>query len=258
MKKNIFNLAIMATFILALASCKKDPVTPTPTPTPKEGKVLLEFSNKVGTENLKMDGTVYKNQNGDDFTVTKFNYYISNIKLNNNDGNSAFTESESYHLLEQSNTTSLNFSLAKVPAGTYKSITFTIGVDSLRNVSGAQTGALDPSNGMFWSWSSGYIMLKMEGTSPQSPQAGNILRIHVGGFSGANNTVKTVTINLPNTITVNGDENHIHLSADLAKLFGPSNITSFASTSVIHMPGTDAKKIADNYASMFNVTAAGK
>ncbi len=255
MKKHFFHIALIAAFAAALASCKKDPEASTPTP--KEGKVLLEFSNKVGTENLKMDGTVYKNQNGDDFSVTKFNYYISNIKLNSIDG-SNFAEVESYHLLEQSNTTSLNFSLAKVPAGTYKSITFTIGVDSLRNVSGAQTGALDPANGMFWSWSSGYIMLKMEGTSPQSPQAGNILRIHVGGFSGANNTVKTVTINFPNTITVNGDENHVHLSADVAKLFGPSNVTSFASTSVIHMPGADAKKIADNYASMFSVTAAGK
>jgi hypothetical protein len=265
MKKNIFNLAILATFVLALASCKKDPVAPTPTPTPtdttstkKAGTVLIEFENKVGSLGLKMDGTVYKNQNGDDFTVTKFNYYISNIKLNGNDGNTAFTESESYHLLEQSNAASLDFSLAKVPAGTYKSITFTIGVDSLRNVSGAQTGALDPANGMFWSWSSGYIMLKMEGTSPQSPQAGNILRIHVGGFSGVNNAVKTVTINFPNTITVNGDENHVHLSADVAKLFGPSNVTSFASTSVIHMPGAAAKNIADNYASMFSVTEAGK
>jgi hypothetical protein len=257
MKKRFFPITLMAIFAVAFASCQKDPVTPTPSLTPKEGKVLLEFSNKVGTDNLKMDGTVYKNQNGDDFTVTKFNYYICNIKLNKIDG-SNFAEVESYHLLEHNTPASLNFNLAKVPAGTYNSISFTIGVDSLRNVSGAQSGALDPAKGMFWSWSSGYIMLKLEGTSPQSTQAGNILRIHVGGFSGANNTVKTVSIDFPNTITVNANENHIHLSADVAKLFGPSNITSFASTSVIHMAGADAKKIADNYASMFSVTAAGK
>lgn len=243
----------MAAFTFGISSCKKDPVTPAT----KEGTVLLEFNNKVGSDNLKMDGTMYKNQNGDDFKVTKFNYYISNIKLNNTDGGT-YAESESYHLLEHETPASLNFSLAKVPAGTYKSITFTIGVDSLRNVSGAQTGALDPAKGMFWSWSSGYIMLKLEGSSPQSTQAGNILRIHVGGFSGANNTVKTVTLNLPNNITVNGDENHIHLNADALKLFGPTNIISFASTSVIHMPGTDAKKLADNYTSMFSVSLAGK
>lgn len=261
MKKNIFNLAIMATFVLALASCKKDPVTPTPTPTPtaKEGTVMLEFDNTVGSQDVKMDGTVYKNQNGDDFTVSKFNYYISNVRLNNKDAAAAnFTEPESYHLIEESNTSTHSFSMSKVPAGTYKSITFTIGVDSLRNVSGAQTGALDPAKGMFWSWSSGYIMLKMEGTSPQSTAASKELRIHVGGFSGVNNTIKTLTLDLPTAITVNGDENHIHLNANMMRLFGHENIINFATTSVIHMPGAGAKKIADNYASMFSVTAAGK
>jgi hypothetical protein len=254
MKNNILKIAAIAVLAIAFNSCRKDETT---TPTPKSGSVLLEFSNKVGTDNLKMDGSTYKNQNGDDFTVSKFNYYISNIKLNNKDG-SAYAETESYHLLEQSNPSSLNFSVAAVPAGTYKSITFTIGVDSLRNVSGAQSGALDPANGMFWSWASGYIMVKMEGTSPQSTAASNELRIHVGGFTGVNNTLSTVTLDLPNTITVNGDENHIHLSADVQKLFGPSNIISFATTNVVHMPGADAKRVADNYKNMFSVTAAGK
>lgn len=252
MKKNIFNLAVIAIIAVTVVSCKKDPA-----PTAKEGTVLLEFANKVGTENLRMDGTMYKNQNGDDFKVTKFNYYISNIKLNNTDG-SSFSETESYHLLEHNTPASLSFSLAKVPAGTYKSITFTIGVDSLRNVSGAQTGALDPAKGMFWSWSSGYIMLKMEGTSPQSAAASNELRIHVGGFNGANNTVNTVTLSFPNNITVNGDENHVHLNADILKMFGPGNVISFATLSVVHMPGADAKKVADNYKNMFSVSLAGK
>lgn len=255
MKKNIFNLAMIATLAISVVSCKKDPANPTPSP--KEGTVLLEFANKVGTENLRMDGTMYKNQNGDDFNVTKFNYYISNIKLNNTDG-SSFAETESYHLLEHNKPASLNFSLAKVPTGTYKSITFTIGVDSLHNVSGAKAGALSPDYGMFWSWSTGYIMLKMEGTSPQSPAASNELRIHVGGFSGANNTIKTVTLDLPNSITVNGDENHIHLNADILKLFGTKNIINFATMYVVHMPGADAKKVADNYESMFSVALAGK
>jgi hypothetical protein len=255
MKKNIIKLAMIATFSFAIASCKKDPATPTPTP--KEGTVLLEFSNKVGTDNLKMDGTVYKNQNGDDFTISKFNYYISNIKLNNTDG-SSFSEVESYHLVEQNIPSSLNFSLAKVPAGTYKSITFTIGVDSLRNVSGAQTGALDPAKGMFWSWSTGYIMVKLEGTSPQSTQPDNKYQLHAGGFQGTNNTIRTLTLNLPNNITINGDENHIHLTADVQKLLGNPNPIKFGITSVIMSAGVNAKNLADNYAGMFSITAAGK
>lgn len=256
MKKNILKIAVIAAITIGSSACRKDENT-TPKPTAKEGKVLLEFYNKVGGNALKMDGTSYKNQNGDDFTVSKFNYYISNIKLNNTNG-SSYSEVESYHLLQQETPATLNFSLSAVPAGTYKSITFTIGVDSLHNVSGAQSGALDPANGMFWSWSSGYIMLKMEGTSPQSTAASNELRIHVGGFAGANNTLSTVTLALPNDIMVNNDENHIHLNADLVKMFGPTNIINFANTNVVHTPGVAAKKVADNYKDMFSVSIAGK
>ncbi|MCC6185593.1 MAG: hypothetical protein IT256_00420 [Chitinophagaceae bacterium] len=256
MKKNILKIAVIAAFTIASSACRKEENT-TPTPTAKEGTVLLEFYNKVGGNALKMDGTSYKNQNGDDFTVSKFNYYISNIKLNNADG-SSYAETESYHLLQQETPASLNFALSAVPAGTYKSITFTIGVDSLRNVSGVQSGALDPANGMFWMWSTGYIMVKMEGTSPQSTAASNELRIHVGGITSPNNTISTVTLALPNDITVNNDENHIHLTADLVKMFGSTNIIDFATTNVVHMPGAAAKKVADNYKDMFSVTLAGK
>ncbi|WP_316930094.1 MbnP family protein, partial [Hymenobacter sp. IS2118] len=42
--------------------------------------------------------------------------------------------------------------LKDIPVGDYQSVSFTVGVDSARNVAGAQTGALDPNNGMFWTW----------------------------------------------------------------------------------------------------------
>jgi hypothetical protein len=47
-------------------------------------------------------------------------------------------------------------------------IRFLLGVDSARNVSGIQTGALDPARGMFWTWNSGYVMAKIEGSSPSA------------------------------------------------------------------------------------------
>src|SRR5690606_18580217 len=76
-----------------------------------------------------------------------------------------------------------------VPAGYYVEIQYTMGVDSEKNVSGAQVGALSLSNGMFWDWNSGYIMLKAEGYSPQAENNG--FAFHLGGFSGADNIVTT-------------------------------------------------------------------
>lgn len=251
--KSLF-IAIIPLTIL-LASCKKDKGTPAPTGTGL-GKVKLEFFNTVGNSNLNLGNQWYTNENGDSFTVTKFNYYISNIKLNGV-GNS-YSEAESYHLLEASNAENMEFDLNNVPAGNYTSITYTIGVDSLRNVSGAQTGALDPANGMFWSWSTGYIMLKLEGVSPQSTQSDKTFVLHAGGFSGANSVVRTITLNLPNTLVVKSDSStHMHIAADVLKTLKAPNIIDFSTTNVIHMPGASAKRLADNYANMFTVTEVG-
>lgn len=256
--KKIFNYSVIVLLaVLGIAACKKDDdkkVTPDPEPT--TGTVKLEFFNRVGSSNLNLGNQWYKNENGDSFTVSKFNYYISNIKLNG-EGGAMFTETESYHLIQQADMSSMSFDLKEVPSGKYSSITFTIGVDSVRNVSGAQTGALDPANGMFWSWNSGYIMLKFEGNSPKSPEVGGQLMLHAGGFSGANSVLRTVTLSFPGEITVGSTDNHLHLEANVLALFKSPNKIDFSATNTIHMPGAAAKMLADNYANMFMVSDAG-
>ena len=247
-----FSILSLLSLITVVSSCKKDPDEVTPATT--TGSVALHFENTVGDSALVLNTSMYVNANLDTFNVSKFNYYISNIKLTRSDL-SVYTETESYHLLEAENSESLELVLNNVPVGDYIGIQFTIGVDSTRNVSGAQTGALDPANGMFWSWNNGYIMAKFEGTSPQSTAMGNMLMYHLGGFSGTNSVLKTVSPSFNSDVasvsaTVTPE---IHLKADLLEWFtSPSNI-NFASLSTIHMPGANAKLVADNYANMFSV-----
>ena len=57
----------------------------------------------------------------------------------------------------------MKLELADIPNGEYTKVNYTIGVDAARNTEGAQDGALDLVNGMFWSWNTGYIFMKMEG-----------------------------------------------------------------------------------------------
>jgi hypothetical protein len=168
---------------------------------------------------------------------------------------SVYTETESYHLLEADDEGSLEISLPNVPFGVYTSIQFMIGVDSTRNVSGAQTGALDPANGMFWSWSSGYIMTKLEGTSPQSTASGNIIMFHSGGFSGPNSVLKTVSPSF-NSATANVSASvtpEIHFKVDVLEMLTSPTTINFSTLNTIHMPGASAKTMADNYADMFSV-----
>ncbi|HEY1039465.1 MAG TPA: MbnP family protein [Bacteroidia bacterium] len=256
MKKSFLGLAIIA---VILGSCKKDPNDPQPstpgTPAATTGSLKIELENMVDTNELVLNTVNYVSANGDTFTVSKFNYFISNIKLTKSDG-SVYVESESYHLVKESDASSKTFTIANVPYGTYTAISFMIGVDSARNVSGAQTGALSQNNDMYWNWTTGYIMAKFEGTSPKSPATNHLLTYHMGGFKGVNSVLRTVTPSFnSSTATVSSSVTpEIHMKADLSEWFkNPTNNVNFATTHTIHMAGADAKAIADNYQKMFSV-----
>jgi hypothetical protein len=143
----------------------------------------------------------------------------------------------------------------QVPAGRYTKLGFLIGVDSIRNVSGVQTGALDPAEGMFWTWSTGYIMAKMEATSPNSTEPAQKVQYHIGGFSGTNNTLEWVELDLPaaaeptgttiSTIALRAEANAWFAGAAPLRIADHANITS---------PGPLAVQVAGNYANMFAVT----
>ena len=130
-----------------------------------------------------------------------------------------------------------------------------IGIDSARNNSGAQTGALDPANDMFWTWNSGYIMAKFEGASPQSAAAGNIVKFHIGGYGGANKTMRITNPSFNNDtakVTTNITP-EIHLSCNLLEWFSAPYVIDFSVINTAMSPGTTSNHIATNYADMFIV-----
>lgn len=239
--------------MLVFSSCKKDETTPLPTPTTS---IQLSFSNVVGTQPLTL-GTTYQyvNANGDSFCCTLYKYYISNIKFTDNNNNT-WSEPESYHLVSTSNPSSLSFTVNGIPAATYTSMSFMIGVDSARNVSGAQTGALDPANDMFWTWNTGYIMAKFEGKSPVSTLPAHSLQFHIGGYEGSTATQHIVSPSFGSStaIVTTSATPVIHIKSDVLEWFQSPSRINFAVDCGINSPGASAVMIANNYADMFTVT----
>ncbi len=94
---------------------------------------------------------------GDTVVFTKFKYYVSNLSLE--------AGQASYHLISIEDDKQADIHLAYTPQKQNLSTNFSfgIGIDSLRNSKGAQTGVLDPLQGMFWTWEQGYVFLKAEG-----------------------------------------------------------------------------------------------
>lgn len=233
-----------------MTSCRKrpDPVPPVTT-----GSLKMEFSNIVGDRALNLDLQQYVNAAGDSFTVSTYKYYISNIVLNGADGNK-YVEPNSYHLIDQATAASRKFKIDNVPVGDYTSVTFMIGVDSLHNSSGAQTGDLSPDKGMLWDWNTGYIMAKMEGKANTSTGPGKTFFLHISGYSGINSVLKTVTLPFPEKAIVSGDNiPNVHIFSDVQEWFRTPSTISFADFSNVMTVGKRALQIAGNYADMFVV-----
>lgn len=233
------------------------------------GTIQVQFDNIVGNQDLRLDSARYTNAAGEDFTVDKLNYYISNIKLTRMDG-SVFTvpQDSSYFLIRESNTASQKLTIRNVLTGDYTGIEFVVGVDSTRSVMDpsqpGRKGILDKDSGptneeaMYWDWNPGYIFLKMEGSSDSATTANGKYYYHIGGFGGWNertlNNLKTIKLNFPGqkAIVTTSIVSNVHIQADILKLFnGPTRLSIKENSGV--MFSEFSKNIADNYAGMFSV-----
>ena len=246
--------SLIAVFFIG---CKKDntTVTPDPTPTPEAttAAIKLVFGNKVGAKTLELDKP-YLLSTGDSVTFNKLNYYISNIVLTNSTG-ATYAVPESYFIVKQSSAASQTISV-QVPFGTYTSLKYMLGVDSARNVSGSQTGGLDPvyASDMYWSWSTGYIFFKMEGTSPASGSPQKALEYHIGGYKGTFKAQRNFTLDFLGqqaTVSKDGSTPLILIDADATELFqNPTKLDLKADYSIVSA-GSRANMIANNYADLF-------
>lgn len=247
----LISLAVLIGFI----SCKKDTSTtpePTPLPVASGGVIKIQFLNMVDTNQFMLNQN-FVNPKGDTVNISKFNYYISNIVITKND-NSTFVEPNSYHLVEAITPSTSVISLTNVPEGSYKSISFMLGVDSARNCSGAQDGDLDPARDMSWGWSTGYIMVKIEGTSPKSSSFTKSLTYHIGGYGGVNKTQRNFNFNFAST-TANVSKTAtplIHLSVNINEFFKTPNLIDVVTQFNQGVVGPTAKVYADNYADMIS------
>lgn len=216
-------------------------------PLAAQQQLAIRFHAVIGKMPL-VPGQAYVSALGDTIAINRFLFYVSHLSFVKKDGN-YFIPPAGYYLIDAFDSAAMDIRIT-VPDPAIRQISFLLGVDSLRNVSGIQTGALDPAHGMFWTWNTGYIMAKLEGTSPHLTVPGHRFSYHIGGFAGKWNVLKTITINLPDM----PDAVHtIDLYADVNSWF--KGVTEFhlQNESFCHSPGPLAVQFANNYAGMFSL-----
>jgi hypothetical protein len=265
-----YAIVLAAIFLCFMNSCSDSEGSPEPQNTAAEdGKLRIEFDNVVGDKNLVLNSVTYQNASKEDFVVSKFNYFISNIKLSRADGTVFVVPQDSSYFLVKEDTKASQFvTLNNVPAGDYNAVEFMVGVDSLRNTAPIEkrTGVLDPSggmmgDGMYWAWNSGYIFVKLEGTSPVGNPVNNKFYYHIGLFGGYSER----TVNNTRTVKVSFGESkasvsagktpEVHLLVDVLKIFdGPgARISIEANNSIMGGQPLKAQEVANNYVGMFTL-----
>ena len=216
----------------------------------KPHTITVRFRHKMGARDLQLFNETYTNSFGEPVTVTRFKYYIAHLNFTGAGQKEKILSGKTFLIDEAApGSKTLVFTTDGTPP---QVLSFVIGVDSLLNVSGVQTGALDPLNGMFWTWNSGYIFAKMEGKSDSSKAPAHYINWDVGGFRSPHNATRKIQLALPASIT-NATDPVIVIDADLLKWFDGDHAIRIAASPLCHQPGKLAMQIADNYSHMFTI-----
>jgi hypothetical protein len=247
---NLPKLCIVLLLGTAIISCQKE--LHFDKEPQNDHNLVLKFKPVVLYDSIPLEfGKSYPNPFKEQFTPTAFKFYIHNIELRNTDSGSVFKlANDKYYLVDFADSASTEIKIGIKP-DVYNRIAFTIGVDSARNVSGAQTDALDPALGMFWDRTAGYIMAKLEGTS----KAGKF-EFHIGGFSGPDNVIQNIDRGFPypqNLDLKPGKTSQMFITCDAYDWFSNPWDIKIGENPVINKPGELAKHVAENYSKMFTV-----
>jgi hypothetical protein len=228
---------ILVIFGVGITSCKDDtpyiPVTNTVWPkipehvkAPKANGMLMQFSHFFWNDSI--DGLDRRFQSDSSFRFsfkfTNIKYIVSKLELKNQLGNWV-------SFPEQFGLVNLNlgvdsFYLKNIPNGTYSSVRFQVGLDSLENHGDPQRWPkyhpLDPSYGqLHWGWLGGYIFHATEGKIIRGGQESGF-SFHLGGL------INRTTVELPiNPLTVSNNVPKIRIKHDLHRYFFGNNPVDF-------------------------------
>lgn len=200
-------------------------------------EILVAVQTTIDKEQLILEKWYPLNEI-DSFLVENFKFYLSHVELFNK-GKLTFKETNSYHLLDFSESSKSQFSINVPEKTSYDEIHFLLGIDSLTNASGVKGGELDPTKGMYWTWQTGYINLKLEGKSNVCSTRNNAFTFHLGGFLDDYNAVQLCSFKI--------EKSTLDLHFDLKKLFQQIDLET---QNHLMSPSVDAVKLSSKIATL--------
>lgn len=203
-------------------------------------KTSISFKVNIYNEALVLDKK--HTINGCETSISKCKFYISQLVFLKK-GKVVFTEKDSYHLIDVENKTSSEITLNLKNKIVFDEISFVLGIDSSTNHSGVKGGSLDPSNGMYWTWQSGYVNFKLEGNLATCESSEKDFIFHLGGFLNGTKCDQKINLAVENQEKINLD---LDLSSFLEYIY-------FKKTIHIMTPGEESISLSKRLAKCFSI-----
>jgi hypothetical protein len=170
----------------------------------------LNFTHTVDGDPLEIDQMIYTNAAGQNYNVQTLRYLISDITLHTVNGNSFLLDE--VHFITISDSSTFNLEIQDLNSAHYSSISFTMGLDSIKNITDLY---LNESFFPSFAWpefmGGGYHYMQLEGDFTTALQG---YATHTGGTDGIDfsfNKNFPVAINIENantTVIINMEINN--------------------------------------------------
>lgn len=170
-------------FVLYVSACKEGVVPPPEPPQPQpKGSLLLKLEHIWGAgSSFVCNEWLVHPVSDDSLRFSQLQYYLSAFELEDSAGQSVVLPSN-IPLVAISGSLFL-VSIADVPAGNYRKISFDLGFTAQTLQQNPSATFLDPLYGMYAGPDTGYLSVKSFGQAPASPTG--TFQISLGGGSSA-------------------------------------------------------------------------
>lgn len=244
-------LAVLLAIFFFMSGCQKE----NSVESPPRATLEIRFIPVINGQPLELNQP-YTNPFGETYSLSIFRFYAGRFSLGDQQsGLQKTVEGEPYYLPDLADKNSMQLTMPVEP-GIYDELAFILGVDSALNVSGVQSGVLDPARGMFWTWNSGYIFTKIEGNSTASSQPNGKFEYHVGGFKSPFSAIRPMVAQLSGTdkwILGKDQTLHVDIAYDMNSFFDAHFPLRIAENAVVMTPGEQAMNISLNFAGAFEI-----
>lgn len=204
----------------------------------------IQFSFSHQNKNLSLCDTSIQFLDTNQLQIEVLKFYVSKITFLKK-GKVVLEENNSFHLIDASDKTTVLIAIQTVKNVAYDELRFSLGIDSVTNVSGAKGGDLDPTKGMYWAWQSGYLNFKIEGKSLLCKNRKNEFFYHLGGYQSPFNTLQTVSFSVKN-------KKKIILDLDANQFL---NLIDISHQKNIMSPGEEAVRLSKLVTTCFKIKA---